>query len=76
MSSDPLCTGTRTREAYQDIVLGCNYLLEYLVNSGQWTGTDLHEKVSKFVMAAYQDIHTYKIWLCFPARDISFNETV
>ena len=56
MSSDPLCTGTRTREAYQDIVLGCNYILEHIVNSGHWTGTDLHEKVSKFVMAAYQGI--------------------
>ena len=59
MSSDPLCTGTQTREAYQDIVMGCKYVLEYLVNSGHWTGTDLHEKVSKFVMAAYRGIYVH-----------------
>ena len=48
---------TRTRKAYQDIVLGFEYILEYLVNSGHWTGTDLHEKVSKFFMTAYRGIY-------------------
>ena len=47
MSSDPLCTGTWTREAYQDNVLGCDSVLEYLANSSHWTGTYLHKKVSK-----------------------------
>ena len=59
MSSDTLCTGTRTQEAYQDIVLGCDSVLEYLANSSHWTGTYLHKKVSKFVMAAYQGIYVH-----------------
>ena len=45
--------------AYQDIVLDCDSVLEYLANSGHWTGTYLHKKVSIFVMAAYRGIYVH-----------------